>query len=308
MKGVATLKVKLPPARSTLPVLATVRVCKLLVVPVAQLPNASAPELTSAADLAATALPLIVTGELLTPVIVIVPRLRVPPLSTTVGAEVYPLPPLRTVIELTAPAVRLAIAAAPTPPPPMRRTVGGDVYRVPPVPTLIVLTLPVVRMTVAVAVGVVGTGVQRSLIVHDDPGVSGSRPQLPRNPVTRTNGPTIVGAAGTVKLVVPLLDTVKSRVGAVAVPEPATTSVNDSGAGLATISVLPATTWNSTAPTSAGFAPLLARGLPKKSLDVVAGSGSPLKRRQAPALIARGLPFEQMFVPRFTAADVPRIE
>src|SRR5207237_1785856 len=98
-------------------------------------------------------------------------------------------------------------------------------------------------------------------------------------------GGRVMVVARMVNGVVPLFDSVKSRGVAVVVAEPATISVNPSGAGLAATSVLPAAIWYSTAPTSAGFVEILARGLPKKS---VAG---------APAL-----------VPLLTAADVPAIE
>ena len=283
--GVPPPKVKDPPASCTLPTLVTVRVNALLVVPVAQLPKASGFGLTEALASGATVFPVIVTGELLTPAIETLPSGRPPSLRTTAGAEVYPLPPLVTLIAVTAPPVMTAVAEAPIPPPPMRRTVGADVYRLPPLVTLIALILPAVTTAVAVDVAVAGTGLQSALIVHEAPAANAPPvTQLPGTLVTRTNGPVMVGA-GMMNVVVPLFDSVKSRVGAVVVPEPATISVNPSGAGLAATSVLPAAIWYSTAPTSAGFVEILGRGLPKKS---VAG---------APAL-----------VPLLTAADVPAIE
>src|ERR1700682_3114346 len=250
--GVLPPKVKVPPASCTLPTLVTVRVNALLVVPVAQLPKASGFGLTEALVSGATVFPVIVTGELATPGIVTVPSGRPPSLRTTTGAEVYPLPPVTTLIAVTTPPVMTAVAEAPIPPPPMRRTVGADVYPLPPLVTLIALMLPAVTTAVAVEVGVVGTLVQRTLIVHEAPATN-VVPQLGRPAVTRTNGPAKV-SAGMVNVVVPLFDSVKSRVGAVAVPEPATISVNPSGAGLAATSVLPSAIWNSTAPTSAGLA------------------------------------------------------
>ena len=54
---------KVPPARATLPVLVTVKVCCVLVVPVAQLPKASELGVTLKVRVAATPDPLSETGE-----------------------------------------------------------------------------------------------------------------------------------------------------------------------------------------------------------------------------------------------------
>ena len=45
----------------------------------------------------------------------------------TVGAEVYPVPALFTVIAVTTPLVTVAVAVAPLPPPPEIVTTGGVV-------------------------------------------------------------------------------------------------------------------------------------------------------------------------------------
>ena len=205
--GVATLNVNVPPVKSTLPILVTVRVIALLVVPIAQLANANGLGLTEARDIAATVFALIVTGELVTPVIVTDPSGRLPSLRTTTGAEVYPLPPLTTLIALTTPPVMTAVAEAPIPPPPIKRTVGGDVYKLPPLVTLIALTLPPVTTAVALEVGVEGTLVHWTVIVHDAPAAR----VVPQVPPFRANGPVKLGT-GMVNVVVPLLDNVKSRV------------------------------------------------------------------------------------------------
>jgi len=126
-------------------------------------------------------------------------------------------------------------------------------------------------------------------IVHDVPASSvrkgGAGPavgQLPVTPVMRVRPVpvTVPVPELNTKAVVPLLETVRSRVVVVL-----TTALKTSGAGFTTTSVLLAAIWYSTAPTSAGFVEILGRGLPKKS---VAG---------APVL-----------VPRLTADDVPAIE
>src|ERR1700726_339283 len=57
------LKVKVPPAKAMLPVLVTVRVRALLVVPVAQLPKANGFGVTVAVRIGAMPVPLSVTGE-----------------------------------------------------------------------------------------------------------------------------------------------------------------------------------------------------------------------------------------------------
>src|SRR5439155_1541247 len=140
------------------------------------------------------------------------------------------------------------------------------------------LVVPVAQLPKAVAaeVAVVGTWLHCTRIVHGAPAANVA-PQLSGTPVvTRENGPLKAGA-GMVNVVVPLFDSVKSRV---ARPEPATTSVNPSGAGLAATSVLPAAIWNSTAPTSAGLPLVLGRERPKKSLPVVAGSRTPPESAQ----------------------------
>ena len=50
-----------------------------------------------------------------------------PPVRAIVGGDVYPIPVLVMVMELTASAVRTAVPAALAPPPPLKLTVGGDV-------------------------------------------------------------------------------------------------------------------------------------------------------------------------------------
>jgi hypothetical protein len=74
--GVPPPKVNVPPASAWLPVLVTVNVSALLVVPVAQLPNAKGLGDTLAVKVAAIPVPLNVTGEPFTvalPVMVAVP-------------------------------------------------------------------------------------------------------------------------------------------------------------------------------------------------------------------------------------------
>ena len=50
-----------------------------------------------------------------------------PPVNTTLGADVYPLPPLVTDTDDTAAAASVAVAAAPLPLPPVNETLGADV-------------------------------------------------------------------------------------------------------------------------------------------------------------------------------------
>jgi len=153
---------------------------------------------------------------------------------------------------------------------------------------LVTAVVPGSLVTVAVPVAVVGVpgAVHCTRIVHDEPALKvvpqfGGRPV--NDPLVTRVKPVLRVTASpvTLKVLPLLLETTKSRV----VVLPTTTSVNRSGAGFTTTSVLLLAIWNSTAPTSAGFVEFLGRGLPKKS---VAG---------APAL-----------APRLTAADVPAIE
>ena len=63
-----------------------------------------------------------------------------PPLNDTVGAAVYPLPVLVIVTAVIAPAATVAVAVAPVPVP-LIITVGAEVQPVPPVTTAIELIL-----------------------------------------------------------------------------------------------------------------------------------------------------------------------
>jgi len=67
-----------------------------------------------------------------------------PPLKVTVGAELYPLPPLLTVTEVTW-ALMVAVAVAPDPPPPPEKViVGAELYPLPPAVTLTDMTAPLI--------------------------------------------------------------------------------------------------------------------------------------------------------------------
>jgi hypothetical protein len=93
-------KVKVPPARAELPVLVTVTVRALLVVPVAQFPNASGFGVTVARCVAATPVPLSETGE---PVTVTFPAMVAVPVTVPGGAVAVNV----TVMVQVAPAARV---------------------------------------------------------------------------------------------------------------------------------------------------------------------------------------------------------
>jgi hypothetical protein len=108
---------------------------------------------------------------------------------------------------------------------------------------LATVALPVI-VAVPVAVPTVAGALHCTRIVHDAPAASvpgkvvGQFAGRPVNePVlTRENGNVTTGATVNVNVVVPLFDTTRSRVATVLT----TTSLNSSGAGFATTSVLPA--------------------------------------------------------------------
>lgn len=108
--GVPPPKVNEPPAKAELPVLVTVRVSALLVVPVAQFPKASGLGETLAERVAAVPVPLSETGELVTvafPVMVTVPVAApiVVGVNTTLIVHVAPA---ANVVPQVPPAVALA--------------------------------------------------------------------------------------------------------------------------------------------------------------------------------------------------------
>ena len=70
-----------------------------------------------------------------------------PPLMVTVGADVYPVPPVVTLIEASVVGFSDAVAAAPDPPPPEKPTVGGAVYPVPAAVIATLVTAPLVVFT-----------------------------------------------------------------------------------------------------------------------------------------------------------------
>jgi hypothetical protein len=63
-----------------------------------------------------------------------------PPEKATVGALVYPDPPLVIVMAVTFPAETVAVAVAPLPPPPEKLTAGALVYPDPPLFTVTLAT------------------------------------------------------------------------------------------------------------------------------------------------------------------------
>ena len=60
-----------------------------------------------------------------------------PPLMTTVGVSMYPVPTVVTWIDDTTPSMTTAFATVPLPPPPATLTSGGVVYPAPPSSTTI---------------------------------------------------------------------------------------------------------------------------------------------------------------------------
>src|SRR4029077_2850477 len=94
------LKVKVPPAKATLPVLVTVTLIGLLVVPVAQLPKANGLGATLADRTAATPVPVRLTGEPVTGTLAVIVTV---PLAVVVFVGVN-----TTLMEQLAPAFKVA--------------------------------------------------------------------------------------------------------------------------------------------------------------------------------------------------------
>src|SRR5512144_1156367 len=140
--------------------------------------------------------------------------------------------------------------------------------------------------------------VQEAPAASDEPQLGAVVGNVPL--VIRANALGVMVIAGNVNPAVPLLVSTRSRV---VVPVFVATFWNESGAGLAT-TFGELDCWNSTAPMSARFVVLSARGLPKKSLATVAGSGSPPLSMQPSA----APPSVQLLAPLLRAGDVPGME